>query len=124
MCTFFYSFPLLNLSFSRLQLSNFSNYLRKRCRQIITLGIYLILLLILKRDDLLLDEIVIWDNLIKWCLTQHPNISQDPTQWSKEEITIIERTIHGFIPLIRFYYISSEDFAAKVYPFKKIIPNF
>ena len=29
---------------------------------------------ILKRDDLLLDEIVIWDNLIKWCLTQHPNI--------------------------------------------------
>src|SRR6266496_5766394 len=57
---------------------------------------------ILKRDDLLLDEIVIWDNLIKWCLTQHPNISQDPTQWSKEEITIIERTIHRFIPLIRF----------------------
>ena len=37
--------------------------------------------LLLKRDDLLLDEIVVWDNLIKWCLAQHSNISQDITQY-------------------------------------------
>jgi hypothetical protein len=85
----------------------------------------------LKRDDLLLDEIVIWDNLIKWCLSQHSrisqdqhtNISQDPTQWSNEEITSIGRIIHGFIPLMRFYYISSENFITKIYPFKKVIPK-
>ncbi|GBC17675.2 BTB/POZ domain-containing protein [Rhizophagus irregularis DAOM 181602=DAOM 197198] len=79
--------------------------------------------LLLKRDDLSLDEIIIWDSLIKWCLAQHTNISQDPTQWNKEEITIMERTIHRFIPLIRFNHISSEDFVIKVYPFKKIIPK-
>ncbi|GBB89405.1 hypothetical protein RclHR1_16090002 [Rhizophagus clarus] len=77
----------------------------------------------LKRDDLSLDEIVIWDNLIKWCLARHTNISQDPTQWNNEEIAIIERTIRSFIPLIRFRYISSENFVTKVYPFKKIIPE-
>src|SRR5688572_24454918 len=33
--------------------------------------------LLLKRDDLNLDEIIIWDNLIKWCLAQHSNVSQD-----------------------------------------------
>ncbi|EXX75599.1 hypothetical protein GLOIN_2v1769286 [Rhizophagus irregularis DAOM 181602=DAOM 197198] len=79
--------------------------------------------LLLKRDDLLLDEIVIWDNLIKWCLAQHSNISQDPTQWNNEEITIMERTIHKFISLIRFCYISTENFVTKIYPFKEIFPK-
>jgi hypothetical protein len=63
------------------------------------------------------------ESLIKWCLAQHSNISQDPTQWNKDEIAIIEKTIHRFIPLIRFKHISSEDFIIKVYPFKEIIPK-
>ncbi|GBC17668.1 hypothetical protein GLOIN_2v1474815 [Rhizophagus irregularis DAOM 181602=DAOM 197198] len=79
--------------------------------------------LFLKRDDLLMDEIIIWESLIKWCLAQHTNISQDPTQWNKEEIIIMERAIHRFIPLIRFYYISSKDFVTKVYPFREIMPK-
>ncbi|GES85077.1 BTB/POZ domain-containing protein [Rhizophagus clarus] len=79
--------------------------------------------LLLKRDNLSLDEIIVWDNLIKWCLAQHTNISRDPTQWNKETITIMERTIHRFVPLIRFNHISSEDFILKVYPFKEIIPK-
>ncbi|GBC17626.2 hypothetical protein GLOIN_2v1769270 [Rhizophagus irregularis DAOM 181602=DAOM 197198] len=79
--------------------------------------------LLLKRDDLLLDEIVIWDNLIKWCFAQHSNISQDPTQWNNEEFTLMERTISKFIPLVRFNYISPESFATKVYPFKVIMPK-
>ncbi|RIA82799.1 hypothetical protein C1645_834779 [Glomus cerebriforme] len=76
-----------------------------------------------KRDDLLLDEIDIWDILIKWCLAQNSNISHDVTQWNKDEITIMKRTIHRFIPLVRFYYISSENFITKVYPFNKLIPK-
>ncbi|GBC07284.1 hypothetical protein RclHR1_07360007 [Rhizophagus clarus] len=79
--------------------------------------------LLLKRDDLLLEEITIWDNLIKWCLAQHSTISQDPLRWNNDETTIMERTIRKFIPLIRFYYISSEDFVTKVYPFKDIMPK-
>uniref|UniRef100_U9UKJ9 BTB domain-containing protein n=1 Tax=Rhizophagus irregularis (strain DAOM 181602 / DAOM 197198 / MUCL 43194) TaxID=747089 RepID=U9UKJ9_RHIID len=79
--------------------------------------------LLLKRDDLSLDEIAIWDSLIKWCFSQHPSIQKDVKKWNKEEIVIMDRTIHGFIPLIRFYNISSADFITKVYPFKKILPK-
>ncbi|GBC08562.1 hypothetical protein RclHR1_08210007 [Rhizophagus clarus] len=79
--------------------------------------------LLLKRDDLYLDEIDIWESLIKWCLAQHVYISQDPMQWNNEDITTMERTIHRFIPLIRFYNISSADFITRVYPFKKILPE-
>ena len=48
--------------------------------------------LLLKRDDLKLSEIVIWDSLLKLGLAQNPSISQDTTKWSKEETTIMERT--------------------------------
>src|ERR1700722_20573166 len=33
--------------------------------------------LLLKRDDLNLDEIIIWDRLLKWGVAQNPSISQD-----------------------------------------------
>ncbi|RGB33220.1 hypothetical protein C1646_816208 [Rhizophagus diaphanus] len=79
--------------------------------------------LLLKRDDLLLDEIEIWDSLIKWCLAQHPSIQQDVLKWNKEEITIIKNTFQNFIPLIRFYHISSDDLHSKVYPFKALLPE-
>ncbi|GBC17483.1 hypothetical protein GLOIN_2v1837919 [Rhizophagus irregularis DAOM 181602=DAOM 197198] len=82
-----------------------------------------LLKLLLKRDDLGLGEIIIWDNLLKWGLAQNPSISQDLTKWSKEDTTIIERSLHGFVPLVRFYHISSDDFIKKVYPLKKLLPE-
>ncbi|PKK79390.1 hypothetical protein RhiirC2_842659 [Rhizophagus irregularis] len=82
-----------------------------------------LLKLILKRDDLVLDEIEIWNNLLKWSIAKNPSISQDITKWSNEDITIIERSLHGFIPLIRFYHISSDDFLDKIYPLKELLPK-
>src|SRR5438045_4110921 len=79
--------------------------------------------LLLKRDDLSLDEIFIWDSLIKWCLAQNSNISQDAEKWNKEDITVMERTIHRFIPLIRFFDIIPDDFISKVYPYKGLLPD-
>ncbi|RGB33219.1 hypothetical protein C1646_816207 [Rhizophagus diaphanus] len=79
--------------------------------------------LLLKRDDLLLDEIEVWDNLIKWNLAQHPYIRRDVLKWNKEEIAIMKNTFHVFIPLIRFYHISSEDFQLKICPFKALLPE-
>jgi hypothetical protein len=79
--------------------------------------------LLLKRDDSSLNETVIWDNLIKWCFAQHPSIQQDVKKWNKEEVKIMERTLHRFIPLIRFYYMPPKEFRLKVYPFKVLLPE-
>src|SRR6266496_629073 len=78
--------------------------------------------LLLKRDDLNMDEIVIWENLLKWCFTQQ-NMKNDPTKLSKEDVTKIERSLHRFIPLIRFYDIEPTDFFYKVYCYKDILPQ-
>src|SRR3989440_10538992 len=78
--------------------------------------------LLLKRDDLDVDEIEIWESLLKWCFSQQ-NMKNDPTQWSKEDITKIERSLHRFISLIRFYDIEPTDFFYKVYKYKDILPQ-
>ncbi|GES81108.1 hypothetical protein GLOIN_2v1784878 [Rhizophagus clarus] len=78
--------------------------------------------LLLKREDLNMDEIKIWEGLLKWCFAQQ-NIINDPTKWNKEDIIKIERSLHRFIPLIRFYDIKPADFFYKVYFFKEILPQ-
>ena len=78
--------------------------------------------LLLKRDDLNMDEIGVWENLLKWCFAQQ-NMMNDPTKWSKDDITKIERSLHRFIPLIRFYDIEPTDFFYKVYNYKDVLPQ-
>ncbi|CAB4441811.1 unnamed protein product [Rhizophagus irregularis] len=78
--------------------------------------------LLLKRDDLNMDEIEIWENLLKWCFAQQ-NIKNDPTKWSKEDIIRVERELYRFIPLIRFYDIEPTDFFYKVYCYKDVLPQ-
>jgi hypothetical protein len=77
---------------------------------------------LLKRDDLNMDEIVIWEILLKWCFAQQ-DMKDDPTKWNHEDITRIERSLHRFIPLIRFYDIEPADFFYKIYCYKDILPQ-
>src|SRR5439155_25556584 len=51
--------------------------------------------LLLKRDDLNVGEIVIWESSLKWCFAQQ-NMKNDPTKWSIDDITKIERSLHRF----------------------------
>jgi hypothetical protein len=75
--------------------------------------------LLLKRDDINMDEIEIWENLLKWCFSQQNVMNNDPTKWSKEDM----EKLYKFIPLIRFYDIEPTDFFYKVYCYKDILPQ-
>ncbi|GBC01813.1 hypothetical protein RclHR1_04340010 [Rhizophagus clarus] len=78
--------------------------------------------LLLKRDDLNMDEIDIWEYLLKWCFAQQ-NMQGDPTNWNKDDIAKTEKELYRFIPLIRFYDIEPTDFFYKVYRYKEILPQ-
>ncbi|EXX65014.1 hypothetical protein RirG_137390 [Rhizophagus irregularis DAOM 197198w] len=69
-----------------------------------------------------MDEIEIWENLLKWCFSQQ-NMKNEPLKWNKEDITKIKRALYRFIPLIRFYDIEPTDFFYKVYCYKDILPQ-
>src|ERR1700730_13007072 len=59
-----------------------------------------ILEMILKRDDFYVNEITIWENLLKWACEQNPAIQQDINKWSKNEFTMMVRRLGRFVPLI------------------------
>ncbi|RGB30147.1 hypothetical protein C1646_711821 [Rhizophagus diaphanus] len=78
---------------------------------------------ILKQENITSDEIEIWNNLIKWAYAQNPNIDQDPSNWTNDDIEVMKRTIHRLIPLIRFQDISSDDYYEKVFPYEELLPK-
>ncbi|RIA79290.1 hypothetical protein C1645_841050 [Glomus cerebriforme] len=79
--------------------------------------------LLLKRDDLNMEEIEIWNNLLKWCFAQHNVIMEDSNKWNEDDIIKIKDLLHQFTPLIRFYDIEPTDFFYKVYYYKDILPQ-
>ena len=54
----------------------------------------LLLEIILKQDDLNLDEIKVWENLIKWGLAQDKTLIDDVSKWNQEKFNIFERILH------------------------------
>ncbi|CAG8654615.1 25828_t:CDS:2 [Gigaspora margarita] len=90
------------------------------------------LLNLLKRDDLMIKEITVWENLIKWGIYQTYAILQrqsddrecdnDISSWTSKEFLVLASTLEKFIPHIRFLQISSSDFYKKVKPFSSILP--
>ncbi|PKY54013.1 BTB-domain-containing protein [Rhizophagus irregularis] len=78
---------------------------------------------LLKRDDLQVREIIIWNFLIEWGIEQTPDLRSDRNNWNNENYETLEKTLNQFIPLIRFVGISHEELIDKVQPYKAIIPN-
>jgi hypothetical protein len=76
---------------------------------------------LIKRDDLQMKEIEIWDHVLKWGLEKNPTLVSDPTTWSDDDFKIMENTLQQCLPLIRFFSLSSEEFIQKVHPYKKLL---
>ncbi|RHZ84128.1 hypothetical protein Glove_85g115 [Diversispora epigaea] len=74
------------------------------------------------RDDLGIEEIDLWNHLIKWGISQTPTIKQkDVKKFTDANFGNLKKTLDPFISHIRFYEISSKDFFNKVRPYKKIL---
>lgn len=90
---------------------------------------------LLKRDDLAIHEVDLWNNLIKWANVQIAEIEApsrnlnvddvdvDSTEWSKETMQNFQQILADCIPLIRFTLMSPEEFREKVWPFKDCLPT-
>ena len=83
------------------------------------------LISLIRRDDLQMDEVEIWEHVLKWGLAQNPTLILDPVTWSDNDSKMMEATLQNFLPLIRFFGLSSKDFFQKVHPYKKLLnPKF
>ncbi|RIA96986.1 hypothetical protein C1645_753531 [Glomus cerebriforme] len=86
------------------------------------------LLMIIKRDDLNLDEIDIWQYLLQWAINQDPFLNSsddiyDTSSWTKKDFIELENRLKDFLPFIRFFQIPGDQLYEFIWPFKKILPK-
>ncbi|CAB4410604.1 unnamed protein product [Rhizophagus irregularis] len=86
-----------------------------------------ILLNLVKQDNLIIEEIELWNYLIKWGIAQTYELGDkninDLNKWNKEDFLALKKTLEPFISYVRFFDISSKDFHNIVFPFKKVLPE-
>src|ERR1043166_72354 len=55
---------------------------------------------IIKRDDLQMKEVEIWENVLKWGLAQNPSLALNPDTWIDVDFKAMENTLQHCLPLI------------------------
>ncbi|RIB09183.1 hypothetical protein C2G38_289750 [Gigaspora rosea] len=76
---------------------------------------------IIERDDLQMEEIKIWNYVIKWGIAQNPELPSDSKDWSHENFLSLKTTLQNCLPLIRYFQMSGDDIYNQVYLYKQIL---
>ncbi|RGB37373.1 hypothetical protein C1646_781536, partial [Rhizophagus diaphanus] len=82
-----------------------------------------LLISVIQNNDLQTTEIQVWDHVLKWGLSQHPDFPSDPINYSKDDFITLKNTLKQCIPFIRFHNLTSKEFLDKVFPYRKILPK-
>ncbi|EXX58925.1 uncharacterized protein OCT59_021046 [Rhizophagus irregularis] len=82
-----------------------------------------LLVSIIQNNNLQMNEIQVWEHLLRWGFAQNPELSSDPLDLSKDEFDILKNTLQECIPFIRFHNLTSDEFSKKVLPFKRVLPK-
>ncbi|KAG9287966.1 hypothetical protein G9A89_017561 [Geosiphon pyriformis] len=70
-----------------------------------------ILASLLQMEDLEIEEVEVWQSLIKWGIGNTSKIIEKAlVNWDAEDFAALEKTIQKCIPLIRYYVISGDDY--------------
>ncbi|RHZ77535.1 hypothetical protein Glove_177g146 [Diversispora epigaea] len=76
---------------------------------------------LLKRNDLQIEEVKIWDYVIKWGIAQTSTLPTNLDDWTKENFLTLKTTLQQCLPHIRYFQLSNIEVVDKIKPFKKII---
>ncbi|RHZ87672.1 hypothetical protein Glove_33g179 [Diversispora epigaea] len=76
---------------------------------------------LLKRDDLQMKEVEIWDYVIKWGITQNPTLPTNLGDWTEENFLTLKTTLQQCLPHIRYFHIIHIEIYDKIRPYKKIL---
>ncbi|RIB17213.1 hypothetical protein C2G38_2037922 [Gigaspora rosea] len=68
-----------------------------------------------------MEEVKIWNYVIKWGIAQNPGLSSDPEEWSNENILTLKTTLKNCLPLIRYFQISGDDLYEYIQPYQQIL---
>ncbi|RIB29213.1 hypothetical protein C2G38_2239046 [Gigaspora rosea] len=76
---------------------------------------------LISRDDLQMEEVKIWNNVIKWGIAQNPGLSSDSKNWTHENFLALKATLQKCLPHIRYFQMSSDEVIDNVQPYQQIL---
>ncbi|RIB01846.1 hypothetical protein C2G38_944897 [Gigaspora rosea] len=76
---------------------------------------------IISRDDLQMDEVKIWNHIIKWGIVQNPDLPTDLEDWSNENFLALKTTLQNCLPHIRYFRMSGDSILNNVKPYHQIL---
>ncbi|CAB4437660.1 unnamed protein product [Rhizophagus irregularis] len=79
-----------------------------------------LLVTIIQNDNLQMNEVQVWEHVIKWGLAQNPELSSDPKSYSKGDFDALKNTLQQCIPFIRFHNLTSKEFSNNILPYREI----
>ena len=82
-----------------------------------------ILISLLRRDDLLIEEVELWKYVLRWVLDKHPRVDHDPRKWSADNVNQIKASIKVMINLIRFFSLSPNEYREEVRQYGRLLPK-
>jgi hypothetical protein len=80
------------------------------------------LLSICKDENLCIEENKLWDHIIRWGKA-HTELPEEINNWTADDFDILRKSLEDFMPLIRFYEISAEDFCYKIMPYSAVLSS-
>ncbi|GBB92911.1 hypothetical protein RclHR1_02080003 [Rhizophagus clarus] len=78
---------------------------------------------LIQHDNIKINVIQVWEQVLKWGITQNPELPSDPSSYSKDDFITLKYTLQQCMPCIDFFNLSSKEYLDKVYPYKKVIPK-
>uniref|UniRef100_U9TC17 Kelch-like protein 17 n=1 Tax=Rhizophagus irregularis (strain DAOM 181602 / DAOM 197198 / MUCL 43194) TaxID=747089 RepID=U9TC17_RHIID len=82
-----------------------------------------ILISLIQNNNLKMNEVQIWNHVLKWGLDQNPGLPSDPESFSEDDFNTLKNTLQQCIPLIKFDNFSSKEFLDNVFPYREILPE-
>ncbi|RHZ82275.1 hypothetical protein Glove_110g71 [Diversispora epigaea] len=76
---------------------------------------------LLKRDNLQLEEVKIWDHVIKWGIAQNSTLPTNLEEWTKENFLTFKTTLQQCLPHIRYFHLSVNEVLDEIEPYRKIL---
>ncbi|RHZ48311.1 hypothetical protein Glove_553g5 [Diversispora epigaea] len=80
-----------------------------------------ILVSLLKQDELQMEEVKIWDYVIKWGIAQNPTLPTNLGEWTKENINTLKTTLQQCLLHIRYFHLSANEVKDSIKPYKSIL---
>ncbi|GES98277.1 hypothetical protein GLOIN_2v1780055 [Rhizophagus clarus] len=79
---------------------------------------------LLKRDDIMIKEIQLWDCLLEWCKFKVELNNSKIDEWDDIDFIKLKESLQPFIKYIRFSHMTTSDFTDKVLPYRPSVEEY